>query len=46
MYIKKLVKEGRARFDKASNFTKGVSSFAKAILSVRLMIDLVFKNIP
>lgn len=39
MYIKKLVKEGQARFDKASNITKGVGSFAKAILSVRPIIN-------
>jgi hypothetical protein len=41
MYMKKLVEEGQVKFVKASKITKGVGSFAKAILSVKPMIDLV-----
>ncbi len=40
------MEEGRARFDKASNIIKGVDSFAKAILLVKLILDLVIQNIP
>jgi hypothetical protein len=39
--MKMLVEEGQARFVKASKVTKGVGSFAKAILSVKPIIDMV-----
>jgi hypothetical protein len=45
-YMKMLVEEGHARFVKASRITEGVGRFAKAILAVKPIMDLVIQNIP
>ena len=46
MHMKMLVENGRAKVAKASKVTKGVGDFAKAILSVKPIIDSVIKFTP
>jgi hypothetical protein len=46
MHMKMLVENGKAKVAKASKVTKGVGDFAKAILSVKPIIDSVIQYTP